>query len=388
MVSFMRARFNYKVIIAVCSFILVAVLIFVTVQIDKRQRYQGPELQVQQSTPVLQLKPVEGDIALVNDVILEWMKSEDSAMSMYNSFREAGRIDNPDPFTVSYSVKDLPYDVKVESQTVEVSSNKDFSDAKVVSVNPKKRYAEVYNLYTNTTYFCRVTVKLTNGELLTAQGEYKTADTPRLLLVDGIRNVRDIGGYKNYEGKTIRQGMVYRGTELDGAISKKYTLTDAGVDTMVNEMKIKTEIDLRGSEVTDVKHYLGEDCEHTYHSFLAYMDLFTDHGKNKTREIFQILAKPESYPVYFHCTYGADRTGTLAYLIQGILGLSEEQLRDEWELSVFFAGGAFDEDMAKFEDAIMAYRGDTIQEKIENFILDTGVTYEEIESIRSILLSD
>ncbi|MBQ8001192.1 MAG: tyrosine-protein phosphatase [Ruminococcus sp.] len=384
----MKSRFNYKVPIVIASFILIAVLLIVTMQIDKAHRYEGPELEVKQSTPTLELKPVDGEVFLVNPVIAEWMNSDESAISMYNSFREAGRIDNPDPFTVAYSLKGLPYDVKVESQYVEVSENKDFSNAIKVSVDTKKRFAEIYNLYTNTTYYCRVTVNLSNGETLTAQGEYKTAVSPRLILVDGIRNVRDVGGYVNYEGKTIKQGMVYRGTELDGAISKKYTLTDAGVNTMVNELGIKTEIDLRGSEVTDVKHYLGEDTEHTYHSFLAYMDLFTEHGMNKTREIFQILAQPESYPVYFHCTYGADRTGTLAYLIQGILGLSEEQLHDEWELSVFFAGGAFDEDMAKFEAAIMEYRGDTIQEKIENFILDTGVTYEEIESIRNILLSE
>ena len=44
----------------------------------------------------------------------------------------------------------------------------------------------------------------------------------------------------------------------------------------------------------------------------------------------------DAYAIYFHCRIGADRTGTLAYLIEGILGASEEERYKDFELTVFF----------------------------------------------------
>jgi protein tyrosine/serine phosphatase len=37
--------------------------------------------------------------------------------------------------------------------------------------------------------------------------------------------------------------------------------------------------------------------------------------------------------VYFHCRIGADRTGTLAYLLEGLLGVQDEDRYEEYELT-------------------------------------------------------
>ena len=42
------------------------------------------------------------------------------------------------------------------------------------------------------------------------------------------------------------------------------------------------------------------------------------------------------YSLYFHCRIGADRTGTIAYLLEGLLGVSEEDRYRDYEMSVFF----------------------------------------------------
>lgn len=39
--------------------------------------------------------------------------------------------------------------------------------------------------------------------------------------------------------------------------------------------------------------------------------------------------------VYFHCHGGSDRTGTLAFLIEALLGVSESDLSKDYELTSF-----------------------------------------------------
>jgi protein tyrosine/serine phosphatase len=40
--------------------------------------------------------------------------------------------------------------------------------------------------------------------------------------------------------------------------------------------------------------------------------------------------------VYFHCRVGADRTGTLAYILEGLLGVSDEDRKQDYELTTLF----------------------------------------------------
>ena len=39
--------------------------------------------------------------------------------------------------------------------------------------------------------------------------------------------------------------------------------------------------------------------------------------------------------MYFHCAGGADRTGTLAFLIEALVGVSENDLSKDYELTTF-----------------------------------------------------
>lgn len=40
--------------------------------------------------------------------------------------------------------------------------------------------------------------------------------------------------------------------------------------------------------------------------------------------------------VYFHCKIGTDRTGTMAYFLEGLLGVPEEERLQDYELSYFY----------------------------------------------------
>ena len=40
--------------------------------------------------------------------------------------------------------------------------------------------------------------------------------------------------------------------------------------------------------------------------------------------------------LYFHCRIGTDRTGTVAYILEGLLGVPEEDRIQDYELSFFY----------------------------------------------------
>lgn len=330
--------------------------------------------------------PNLGEVRLVNDAIVEWMQGKYSAKALYNALREDGRMDTPVPVVIAYSINNVPAKLDVVSQTLEVSEHEDLREARVISIEPHRRRVEVYNLRTGMQYYYRLTIELSNGEQLSARSSFTTLKTPRFIQIDGVRNCRDIGGYFTADGKSIREGMVYRGTELDGGFSNKYIVTDAGKHTMLNELGIVTEIDLRAYTESKTKDMLGDEVAHNYYSYLSYMESFSDHGIKKIREVLECMADENNYPMYIHCSYGADRTGTAIYYLEAILGVSEEDLFSEWELSAFFVGDAFEEDMEAFVAELNTFEGDTMQEKVINFLLSIGVTQETMDKIRDILL--
>ena len=101
-----------------------------------------------------------------------------------------------------------------------------------------------------------------------------------------------------------------------------------------------------------------------------------------------MFADPENYPIYYHCWGGADRTGTYAFLLGSILGMSDEDLAMDYELTSLSVWGCRSQDGEGFRavlDGIAPY-GRTAKERAENFLMEQGVTMEQIESIRTILL--
>ena len=236
-------------------------------------------------------------------------------------------------------------------------------------------------MYTNTEYFYRVTVCTTNG-VESSTGRFKTADTPRILSIEGLSNVRDIGNWKTDSGKRIKQGLLIRGTELDGAIYDAYHLTNKGLSDFINIYGINTDIDLRADTPLSMDA-LGSQVEHRYYDMVMYEGIFTENGKEKIRAVFSDLANPDNYPVYLHCTYGNDRTGTVCYLLEAILGVSKGDLLREYGLSNMNISY-----IKSVETGLGAYSGNTIKEQAESYLLSCGVTEYQIESIRNIFLGD
>ena len=114
------------------------------------------------------------------------------------------------------------------------------------------------------------------------------------------------------------------------------------------------------------------------------------------KEVFSLFADIDNYPIYMHCTGGADRTGTVAFLLNALLGVSETELIHDYEFTSFSVygqrnsidgteyGGMFQEFLKKLK----SFEGATLAEKTETYMLSIGVTQEEIDSIRTIMLGE
>ena len=229
---------------------------------------------------------------------------------------------------------------------------------------------------------------LSNDKELQKKGEFKTAMSPRILNIEGIVNVRDIGGWSVQGDGKIRQGLLFRGSELDGAIEPTYKITANGLEEMRSILGIRFDMDLRASMVNKTPFdAMGKNIKHQYYGIGMYSDILNnDYNEEKIREIFSELADKNNYPIYMHCTYGRDRTGTVIYLLEALLGMSDNDLYRDYEISALTDSYLESEKFVEFTTRINMLSGNTTKEKVEKYLLSIGVTPQEIAKIREIFI--
>lgn len=332
------------------------------------------------------------EISLVPQAVNAYLESDLSASvaDVLAPYRKDGaRLDRGLSVELEFGVTGIPSGYSISEVKVEVDEDASFSAPRVFRLSGEKRSLSVPYLKTKTEYFYRITLIFANKKTTAAIGSFLTADTPRLLSIDGLVNVRDIGNRKTLSGKTVRQGMLIRGSELDGAVEESYNVTTGGLLDALTVLGIRTDMDLRSStDHTDHTDALGANVTHKYYGVAMYDGIFADGEGEKIRAVFSDLAKPENYPVYLHCTYGADRTGTVCYLLGALLGLSEDDLEREYELTALYYEGVDAKELIPLREKLNEFEGQSFSEKCENYLLSIGVTEAEIASIREILLED
>ena len=266
-------------------------------------------------------------------------------------------------------------------------------DITEIGLDKQAKSYELYNLYKNSDYTWTLTATFANGETMTQTAAFHTTDLgPRALYIEGVYNTRDAGGYKTADGRVTKQGMIYRGGELPASLSEQ---AQAFLSETVG---VKLEIDLRGygseSGYRDKSPIQG--AELTYAVTDGYMGAFNPGLTGYFAHAFSCMAYEENYPIYAHCTGGADRTGTVMFLLNALLGVPEETLIKDFEFTSFsyygernsradtFYGDLFRQFLARLN----SLEGETLADKTETYMLSIGVTQEEINNIRAIMLGD
>ena len=246
------------------------------------------------------------------------------------------------------------------------------------------------DLYPGTEYFWYVEAQFDEKTVKSDINKFRTLMAPKTVKIDGVSNVRDLGGYVTEEGKHIKYGVVYRGADLTH-------ITDEGIKKAVDVLGIRTELDLRNKYENGVSP-LGENIKYVSVSAPYYGYVAWDKYKEALLEEIRVFADPDNYPIYFHCALGRDRTGTLAYILLAVCGVSEEDIYTDYYMSFFSDMGGYTDAANPTERksqlhalnlAIAPGQLDKpLSEKIAKKLIKLGITEEEIKAIRANLTEE
>ena len=284
---------------------------------------------------------------------------------------------------------ELEWDGDDGSVVISISESEDMSDA--ATYDAQGGSLEVYNLKIGTDYYWTVTSSAGVSEVYT----FTTADeAPRNLYIDGITNARDVGGRRTQSGARVKQGMIYRCGRLNESDVDyvNIEITQSGKSVMLDELGIKTEIDVR----LDYNNENGTITESPLGSGVQYINCpmewdgeMLSQNREQIARVFSVLADESSYPLCIHCNIGTDRTGMLCFMINALLGVSEEELYDDYLFSNFgnIGGKRPLKNLTEsdYYRAIIASDGETLSEKTYNCLVSNGVSAADIDAMIRIM---
>lgn len=277
----------------------------------------------------------------------------------------------------------------VSKYSVVFGQKADLSDGfEVVGTSAKS--LSFYNTFLGTNYFKVVAKYSDSTEKASDIKTFKvTEQAPRSLLVGNMPNCRDMGGRTTYAGGKVKQGLIYRtsGSRFDNS-----TPSDQDAkDVLIKQLKVKTEINVANSTGNNVNLGNGVTVQNCY---MAYGSVpYSNLARNsvRIRQVMDILAEENNYPVFYHCRIGTDRTGITGVMIGGLLGIKFNEIIQDYGYSNFapidnqrYPGKTPDnngDDIKKYIDEILALPGANFQEQTYLALRMLGVPAEKLDKI-------
>jgi protein-tyrosine phosphatase len=173
--------------------------------------------------------------------------------------------------------------------------------------------------------------------------------TDRRVPLEAGFNFRDLGGHETADGRRVRSGVLYRADTL-------HRLTAADLDVL-RGLGLRTVIDLRTRTELERFGRAGLTDDEVAHHHLPMIDevrspeariqegvptpaergelylRMLEHGGPAVAESLRVLAGPRALPAVFHCTAGKDRTGVLAAVVLGQLGVPDGAIAEDYAVT-------------------------------------------------------
>lgn len=195
----------------------------------------------------------------------------------------------------------------------------------------------------------------------------------RALSLEGVDNVRDLGGIPVYGNRVVKPGLIFRGAALSGA-------TAADRRVLFEELAITCVIDLRcGWEVEAKPNPRHPNVDYLHIPFYDKEKVGIEYevgavaGQKVGRDVacdpddfYRSLTNPRTVAqmreclaqtiarttnglaVYQHCSGGKDRTGVMTLLVLTVLGASFADILEDYLFTNASRDTRFQETYAKF----------------------------------------
>lgn len=332
-------------------------------------------------------------------------------MTYRNGTSETNRLDLPKPVPVTWTTS-------VSNPTVVIYNDPAHADVEKMAFteNETSTSANVYNLAPGRTYYY---VVKNSQQQVKAEGSFKTTGRRRMIKVGRnsaygathANNCRDLGGLPAMNGKTVKFGKLYRGTNMDAT-------SDDQKDYLINKMGIGLDVDLRAKgngsggstkaqtpalDVNTVYRTYDEEYDHWGNPSYDYNWNKAlnnpDNMKKTLGYIFQYIHKGQA--AYIHCKIGSDRTAYVCLLLEAILGVPQHLCDVDYELTSF--SYSTDDHLPRRRDendiswyyytrngipSILEQSGTTFQQKAINYVKAMGITEEQIVTFQNDMLEN
>ena len=298
-----------------------------------------------------------------------------------------GKTDKPNEFSIRWTKADAD-----SEKTLKLWEDDGWS--REMTVDAGEYYVNIINLRPNAHYHYEV--KTTAGKAVTS-GEFNTKGLVyQVLFKANVRNARDLGGWKTKDGKTVKYRMIYRGGRLQpSTLTSKRGKDDLKAQGILAQLDLRGKSDVLSGPTVDYMDFCAPVIEE------GYTQMLRDDGP-KVKQCFEFVAQcvKENKPVYYHCSLGRDRTGTLSMLLLGVLGVNEGDISKEYELTQFApyewaTSGGETTKMTRRADYKGAANyiwnnfvgeGESFAPGVEKYLLSIGVAQATIDEFRSQML--
>lgn len=219
--------------------------------------------------------------------------------------------------------------------------------------------------------------------------------TYRRYPMKGIANFRDLGGYSCNGGMT-KWGVFFRSTSLHKAVEEDVAIMErVGISRILDlrypgERKEKPDMPVKGAEwmgisllgtipVEDLN--VNDEEEDTKTLINMYRQIIAS-SRAEIKDSVQAMIQAEG-PALFHCAAGKDRTGILAMLLLGAVGVSREDIIADYEMSHHYIR-SFTEDISGSHGSNMQKLFDEIVEEwgsVTGFLQECGISQKELSRL-------
>ena len=276
------------------------------------------------------LDMVEKTPYFTDDVFHDWTTTYYSGTYMtsdvYGSNSSSNRLDQPAPVELLWEGSATGLDIYSDSGFTEKVSSLSFSAGES---------ARIYNLIPGKQYW----FKAVDGNSTVDQGSFTPEGRRRMMRVSTTydrsyaANCRDLGGLKTLDGKQLKYGLIYRGTNIDNILKDA-----AALDVFLNTMHITLDVDLRNTGEKnyspDLKIYGINRTPQDYDSQNHVENLQKAEKVRGTLDsVMTHILKDQ--PVYIHCAIGSDRTGYICFLIESLIGVRQNWTDTDYEITSF-----------------------------------------------------